>query len=106
MGRKSMMALMIQALSLWTIGGQAQNIGETRSQPKEIANCRSNQSPLDAGVRDAESLPLGVALRRAARQRAHHRDVASFFGSVTQPTFEQSQLRALLAPFGDRARSS
>src|SRR4051812_25218384 len=44
----------------------------------------SRAAPLDARVGDAEAVALGVALRAADGERAHHRDVAAVFGGVPQ----------------------
>src|SRR5437879_2305922 len=49
----------------------------------------SSVFPFDPGVGDPEPVAFGIALRSAARQRAHQSDVAPVLGCVSQPVIEE-----------------
>jgi hypothetical protein len=52
------------------------------------------EAPLGAGVGDAETLALGIALGIAARHGPHHCEIASMFESVTHAFVKQRSLQA------------
>src|SRR6185369_16702004 len=89
-------------------GAEAQSLGRVRP-PNAGATCRLPgslilpQSPLDARVGDAESLPFGVALGSAAGLGSNHRQVAAGLRGIIQAALKQCSLGAAMPPFGDGA---